>query len=50
MKNERVRGTISVASIVYKMRGNRARWFGHVMKRKKVRNYKNGLGNKRRSG
>jgi hypothetical protein len=28
-----VRGSIGVVSIVYKMRKNRLRWFGHVMRR-----------------
>jgi len=32
IRNEYTSGSIEVASIVYKMRGNRFRWFGHFMR------------------
>jgi len=34
IRNEYARGGMGVASIVNKMRENRLRWFGHVMRRK----------------
>jgi nonsense-mediated mRNA decay protein 3 len=34
IKNEYVIGSFSVASILDKIRENRLRWFGHVMRRK----------------
>jgi hypothetical protein len=37
IRNKYVRGSIGVASIVNKMRENRLRWFGHVMKRKETK-------------
>lgn len=33
IKNECIKGSVKVASIVSKMRENRLRWFGHIMKR-----------------
>jgi len=33
IRNEYVRGSVRVMSIVDKMRENRLRWFGHIMKR-----------------
>jgi nonsense-mediated mRNA decay protein 3 len=36
IKNEYVRGSIGVASILDKMRDNRLRWFGHVMRREET--------------
>jgi hypothetical protein len=47
IRNEYVRGSIDVASIVSKMRINRLRWFGHVTsksksKEKKSKSSKNG--------
>jgi len=33
IRNEYIRGGVGVASIMDKMRGNRLRWFGLVMRR-----------------
>jgi hypothetical protein len=41
IKNEYVRGSIDVVSIVNKMRENRLRWFGHVMRREETNTVKN---------
>jgi len=35
--NEYVRGSMGVTSIVDKTRENRLGWFGHIMRRKKIR-------------
>jgi hypothetical protein len=37
INNEYVRGSIGVASIVNKMRENRLRWFGYVMRREETK-------------
>ncbi|XP_050534488.1 uncharacterized protein LOC126901782 [Daktulosphaira vitifoliae] len=36
IRNEHIRGSIDVTSIVDKMRENRLRWFGHVMRREEL--------------
>ena len=36
IRNEYIRGSIGVASIVDKMRENRLRWFGHVLRREET--------------
>jgi len=48
ISNEYVKGGIGVASIVDKMKENRLRWFGHVMRRKgkKIVNKSSGYENK----
>jgi hypothetical protein len=37
IRNKYVRSSIDVVSIVDKMRKNRLRWFGHVMRRKETK-------------
>jgi hypothetical protein len=36
IRNKYVRGCIGVASVVDKMRENRLRWFGHVMRQEET--------------
>lgn len=37
IRNEYVRDSIGVVSVVEKMRENRLRWFGYVMRRKEIK-------------